>query len=338
MALAGGVSLSMPDQIGYIYKEGMIVSKDGHCRTFDKDASGTTGGSGVGVVLLKRLEDAIKDEDSILGVIKGYATNNDGDRKTGYTAPSVIGQSECIINAQKMAGITPDQIDYIECHGTATHLGDPIEVQALREAFEYNQSKKNNTNHKTILGAVKANIGHTDSAAGTAGLIKVCAMLRHNVIPGQVNFSEPNPEMQLERTNFEILKENRVWLPSVNKQRLAGVSSFGIGGTNAHVIIGDYTPARKNQVNVEEAKEGATRFVIPLSAKSRQSLERNKQALIDYLNETITNHHSISIRDLAYTLQERREHFNYRSACSAGNIDELICKLRLNVLSGTSCH
>jgi amino acid adenylation domain-containing protein len=334
MALAGGVSLSMPDQIGYIYQEGMIVSKDGHCRTFDKDASGTTGGSGVGVVLLKRLEDAIKDEDSILGVIKGYATNNDGARKTGYTAPSVIGQSECIINAQKMAGITPDQIDYIECHGTATHLGDPIEVQALREAFEYNQSKKNNTNHKTILGAVKANIGHTDSAAGTAGLIKVCAMLRHNVIPGQVNFSEPNPEMQLERTNFEILKENRVWLPSVNKQRLAGVSSFGIGGTNAHVIIGDYTPARKNQVNVEEAKEGATRFVIPLSAKSRQSLERNKQALIDYLNETITNHHSISIRDLAHTLQERRDHFSHRSACCAASVGELISELRLNTLYG----
>jgi amino acid adenylation domain-containing protein len=338
MALAGGVSLSMPDQIGYIYKEGMIVSKDGHCRTFDKDASGTTGGSGVGVVLLKRLEDAIKDEDSILGVIKGYATNNDGDRKTGYTAPSVIGQSECIINAQKMAGITPDQIDYIECHGTATHLGDPIEVQALREAFEYNQSKKNNTNHKTILGAVKANIGHTDSAAGTAGLIKVCAMLRHNVIPGQVNFSEPNPEMQLERTNFEILKENRVWLPSVNKQRLAGVSAFGVGGTNAHVIIGDYNVPKKHNAEYGEGVLDnklntdlrSAPYIIPLSAKSRQSLEHYKQALLNYLTQQVDT--KISIENIAYTLQEKREHFKYRVAYCVADAVELINKLKQEAL------
>uniref|UniRef100_UPI0030EDBFDA amino acid adenylation domain-containing protein n=1 Tax=uncultured Maribacter sp. TaxID=431308 RepID=UPI0030EDBFDA len=160
MALAGGVSLVQSNQIGYTYQEGMISSKDGHCRTFDEEASGTIGGSGVGVVLLKRLEDAVKDNDHIVGVIKGYASNNDGDRKTGYTAPSVIGQAECIINAQKMAGVSSGEIDYVECHGTATNLGDPIEVQALKEASEFNSLKGGNPNHKTVLGAVKANIGH----------------------------------------------------------------------------------------------------------------------------------------------------------------------------------
>ena len=153
MALAGGVSLSLPDQVGYVYQPGMILSKDGHCRAFDNDASGTTVGSGVGVVLLKRLGDALKDKDNILGVIKGYATNNDGDRKSSYTAPSVLGQSECIISAQKMAGVDVNDIDYVECHGTATPLGDPIEVQALGEAFKHNGFSRD---EKVKLGAIKA--------------------------------------------------------------------------------------------------------------------------------------------------------------------------------------
>ena len=335
MALAGGVSLTLPDQPGYVFQEGMINSKDGHCRTFDHQASGTTGGSGVGVVLLKRLDDARKDQDNILAVIKGYATNNDGDRKTGYTAPSVIGQSECIINAQIMAGVTPDQIDYVECHGTATHLGDPIEVQALREAFEYNRAIVNQSKHKTILGAIKANIGHTNAAAGTAGLIKVCAMMENNTIPGQVNFNVPNPELHLDQTNFEIIKQNRDWLPCPNKQRLAGVSSFGIGGTNAHVIIGDYIPLTQNQGKTEErgtssieTQNNILQYIIPISAKSRQSLEHYKQALIDYLTDTSENNHALNIQHIAYTLQERREHFNYRNAYCAKNIEELINKLK----------
>ncbi|MEP7107699.1 MAG: amino acid adenylation domain-containing protein [Ferruginibacter sp.] len=335
MALAGGVSLLMPDQIGYIYQEGMISSKDGHCRTFDKESSGTTGGSGVAVVLLKRLKDAIKDNDTIAGVIKGYATNNDGDRKTGYTAPSLIGQSECIINAQAMAGISPDQIDYVECHGTATHLGDPIEVQALREAFQYKQPKVNSSKHKTVLGAVKANIGHTDSAAGTAGLIKVVAMLQHNIIPGQVNYNEPNPEMQLDQTNFEIIKENRIWLPGPNKRRLAAVSSFGVGGTNAHVIIGDYIPGIQKRHEIREitspsidVKETLLRYIILISARSRQSLEHYKQALIEYLANAKVNNGTLRISDIAYTLEERRVHFNFRTAYCAMNTDELIGKLK----------
>jgi amino acid adenylation domain-containing protein/non-ribosomal peptide synthase protein (TIGR01720 family) len=321
MALAGGVSLLLPDQVGYIYQDGMILSKDGHCRTFDREASGTTGGSGVAVVLLKRLENAIADQDNILGVIKGYATNNDGDRKTGYTAPSVIGQSECIINAQLMADVKSGDIDYVECHGTGTHIGDPIEVQALRDAFKHNFEYKEDNGHKTILGAVKANIGHTDSAAGTAGLIKVVTMLQRQVIPGQVNYEHPNEEFQLEQTDFEIIKQNRSWPARPDRQRLAGVSSFGIGGTNAHVIVGDY----KNEINpAEKTASGELRYVIPFSAKNRKSLAHYQQLMLQYL---IHHKGQPDIRDIAYTLQERRESFNYRSAYSASSITELLAAL-----------
>jgi amino acid adenylation domain-containing protein/non-ribosomal peptide synthase protein (TIGR01720 family) len=325
MALAGGVSFSLPDQIGYVYQEGMILSKDGHCKTFDQDASGTIGGSGVGVVLLKRMEDAVKDKDTILGVIKGYATNNDGDRKTSYTAPSVTGQSECIINAQRMAGVTPDQIDYIECHGTATNLGDQIEVQALKEAFNYNIDKENNLKHKTVLGSVKANIGHTDSAAGTAGLIKVCAMLQNEIIPGQGNFNTPNSELHLNQSPFEIIRENRTWSSNANRQRIAGVSSFGIGGTNAHVIIGDYNASIATE-NKPETTD--VNYVIPISAKNRHSLKSYKQSLLTYLTDTKSNKQSLRIQDIAYSLQERRVHFSCRIAYSAKNIDQLISKLK----------
>jgi amino acid adenylation domain-containing protein len=329
MALAGGVFLSMPDQIGYIYEESMVASRDGHCRTFDKDASGTIGSSGVGVVLLKRLENAIKDKDTILGVIKGYATNNDGDRKTGYTAPSVIGQSECIINAQRMAGISSNDIDYVECHGTATNIGDPIEIQALREAFAFNQDKEKPLKGKTIIGSLKANIGHSDSAAGTAGLMKICVMLQNSIIPGQVNFNIPNPELHIEQTNFEILQENRPWIKNDQKNRLAGVSSFGIGGTNAHVIVGDYIPAINDKQEEKIAdKINDISYNVPLSAKSKRSLERYKLALLQTLTEEKQENELLTIKDLAYTLQERRDHFNFRASFNATDINELISKLK----------
>ena len=328
MALAGGVTLIQPNQTGYVYKEGMVLSRNGHCRTFDEDASGTIESSGVGVVLLKRLEDAVKDNDTIVGVIKGYATNNDGARKTGYTAPSVIGQAECIINAQKMAGVFSSEIDYIECHGTATTLGDPIEIQALTEAFEFNRPKESTPKHKTVLGAVKANIGHAKTAAGTAGLIKACLMLQNNIIPGQVNFNNPNPKLNIEQTNFEIAKKNKEWLPNLDRRRIAGVSAFGVGGTNAHVIIGDYIPDNKKQLENEvssiASKENhgePVNYIVPISAKCKESLELYNQQLAKYLGDAFRH---ICIEDIAYTLQEKREHFNYRSAYCARNIDELI--------------
>ena len=325
MALAGGISLLMPDQVGYVYQDGMIFSKDGHCRAFDSEASGTTGGSGVGVVLLKRLSDAIVDEDPILGVIKGYATNNDGNRKTGFTAPSVVGQSECIINAQRMAGVNPDQVEYVECHGTATLLGDPIEVRALRRAFEFNR-KGAARDRKTVLGSVKANLGHTDAAAGIVGLTKVVSMFQHNLIPGQVNFDQPNPELQLDQSGFEVLKENREWLPKPGGQRLAGVSSFGIGGTNAHIIVGDYMRDEHKTTSpaFETEQKSTDRYIIPLSAKGRPSLEKYKCALSNWLTD---KRETLSLRDIAYTLDQRRQHFNYRSAYCVTSIPELIHQL-----------
>jgi amino acid adenylation domain-containing protein len=235
LALAGGVSLLLPEERGYIYQEGMIYSQDGHCRVFDAQSSGTVFGSGVGVVLLKRLSEAKRDNDRIIGVIKGYASNNDGDRKISYTAPSVFGQKECFITAQEMASISSDVIDYVECHGTGTILGDPVEVQALDEAFKYNA--KNSRLHPCILGSVKANIGHADTAAGIAGLIKVCKMLENELMPPQINYVQPNPELRLANTYFAISTEAQEWKASEEKPRIAAVNSFGIGGTNAHVII-----------------------------------------------------------------------------------------------------
>ena len=321
MALAGGVSLLLPDQVGYVHQEGMIFSKDGHCRAFDQEASGTTGGSGVGVVLLKRLSDAIADEDNILGIIKGYASNNDGNRKSGFTAPSVLGQSECIINAQRMAGITSDQVSYVECHGTGTHLGDPIEVRALQHAFCHN-SVEHRGPRTTVLGAVKANLGHTDAAAGVAGLTKVLSMFRHNLLPGQANYEQPNSELPLTQAGFEVLKQNADWLPDRHHQRIAGVSSFGIGGTNAHVIVGDYFNESVQETRGEAIAPG--HFVIPLSAQSSVSLARYKRALNGWLR---TNSDPIDLYDLAYTLDKRRQHFNYRSAYSCSTVEGLIAQL-----------
>jgi acyl transferase domain-containing protein/NADP-dependent 3-hydroxy acid dehydrogenase YdfG len=337
MVLAGGVSLSMPDQIGYVFNEGMILSKDGHCRAFDADASGTIGGSGIGVVVLKRLEDAIKDNDNIIGVIKGYATNNDGDRKIGYTAPSIIGQSECIINAQINAGITSDEVDYVECHGTATNIGDPIEIQALREAFTYNIDKLKKIDKKTILGSVKANIGHTNSAAGIAGLLKVCNMLQNSVIPGQANFKIINPELFLDKTNFSISTKNREWIANPNRQRIAGVSSFGIGGTNAHLVISDYNPNKEklNKIKYDQfiidKKDLLQNYIILFSAKSRKSLENYKQLFREYLKGINKTDDLEKIKNIAFTLQEKRKHFEYRSAYRVTSKEELISKLDIDL-------
>ena len=310
----------------------MISSKDGHCRTFDEGALRYYWRLWCWCRIAQTIRGCVKDNDNIIGVIKGYASNNDGDRKTDYTAPSVTGQAECIINAQKMAGVSSGEIDFVECHGTATNLGDPIEVQALKEAFKFNNLNGVKSKHKTVLGAVKANIGHTNSAAGTAGLIKACLMLQNNTIPGQPNFNTPNPKLNIDQTSFEITKENRDWLPSLDQQRIAGVSSFGIGGTNAHVIIGDYIPDNKskpeNNTTDSPSKNGhceAVNYVVPISAKSKESLELYKQQLIQFLEGADED---LCIEDIAFTLQEKREHFNYRNAYCAKDVNELIDNLK----------
>ena len=327
MALAGGVSLIMPDKIGYIYKDGMILSPDGVCRTFDKKANGTVGGSGVGVVLLKRLSDAINDKDKIIATIKGYATNNDGDRKGGYTAPSILGQAECILNAQRMAKIKSHQVDFVECHGTGTKIGDPIEIRALREAFTNNNEENKLLQKACYLGTIKPNIGHTDSAAGVAGLIKTCLMLQNNMIPGQLNFEEENEALDIATTNFFILTKNIKWLPNNKAPRIAGVSSFGVGGTNAHLIVSDYN---KN-ADIRGINNTSTQsYYFFISAKSTNSLNSYKSNFINYLQnyEDLNNN---KLADISYTLLKRREHYEYRYCVAAVNKNELIDKLnRIN--------
>lgn len=283
LALAGGVSLLLPHERGYVYQEEMIRSKDGHCRVFDAKSSGTVFGSGVGVVLLKRLSEAKRDNDRIIGVIKGYASNNDGNRKMSYTAPSVLGQKECIIKAQEMAGISSDVIDYVECHGTGTKLGDPVEVQALDEAFKY--TAKNPRLHPCVLGSVKANIGHADTAAGIAGLIKVCKMLENGLMPRQINYAQPNPELRLASTYFIVSTEDREWKSSKERPRIAAVSSLGIGGTNAHVIIAE-APEEAIQRNPHKGARSSGHQFEKQSYWSDSPVETTKVAL-NSLEESI---------------------------------------------------
>lgn len=232
-ALAGGVSLNFRQGIGYFYQPGMILSPDGICRAFDDGANGTTLGQGAGVVVLKRLEDALADGDTIHGVIAASAINNDGDQKISYTAPSVEGQADAIATAHALADLTGDDITYVEAHGTGTKLGDPVEVAALTKAFSLTSEQ---TGHCAI-GSVKTNIGHADAAAGVAGFIKAVLAVREAVIPKTLHFEQPNAAIDFENSPFRVAVETVDWQPTTTDLRRAGISSFGIGGTNAHVIV-----------------------------------------------------------------------------------------------------
>ena len=324
MAIAGSASLQLPEQTGYIYKEGMILSKDGHCRVFDEKASGTVFGSGIGTVLLKRLSDAQRDKDNIKAVVKGYALNNDGNRKISYTAPSVEGQAECIKQAFNQTNIGSDEIDYIECHGTGTKLGDPIEVKALSEVFKATSKKQRK--QKCILGSAKANIGHIDSAAGLAGFIKLCLMFQHKQIPAQIDYDKPNLDLDLESSPFAIQTQPTEW--SFDKPRIAAVSSFGFGGTNSHMIISEYINSQEQEkkVNISEP------YILNLSAKSPESLLAYKERFVSYLSKT-----NDSLNSIVYTLQQRRENFDYRLAISCHNKKQAIKKLQSDI-KATKCN
>jgi len=290
MALAGGVSIRVPHKSGYLYQEGMILSPDGHCRAFDAKAQGTVGGNGVGIVVLKRLEEAIADGDSIQAIIKGSATNNDGALKVGYTAPSVKGQALVISEAQALAGIEPETISYIETHGTGTELGDPIEIAALTKAF---QTEKTGF---CAIGSLKSNIGHTDAAAGVAGLIKTVLALKHQVLPPSLHFEQPNPQIDFANSPFYVNTTLSEW-----KTNGAGVSSFGIGGTNAHVILEEApTPEPSGQSRPWQ--------LLVLSAKTASALESATANLAKYLAQ----HPDINLADVAYTLSKGRQAFNQR--------------------------
>ncbi|WNG47515.1 SDR family NAD(P)-dependent oxidoreductase [Archangium minus] len=294
MALAGGVALTLPQRAGYLYREGGILSPDGHCRPFDEKGEGTVGGSGVAVVVLKRLSDALEQGDHIHAVIRGSAINNDGSSKVGFTAPSVEGQAQVISEALAMAGVEPDSIQYVEAHGTATPLGDPIEVAALNQVFQ------GLPRGSIALGSVKSNLGHMDAAAGVAGLIKTVLALEHRQLPPSLHFQRPNPRVPFEEGPFAVNTTPREWLEG--KPRRAGVSSFGLGGTNAHVVL-------------EEAPTVAPRTtaarpwqLLVLSARSGPALEEATARLATHLEQ----HPEVELADVAHTLQVGRRRFEHR--------------------------
>lgn len=313
MALAGGVSITMPQKRGYIYQEGGMVSRDGVCRPFDADASGTVFGSGAGVVVLKRLEDAIADGDLIYATIRGYGVNNDGSDKIGFTAPSAEGQADAISAAIAHAGVDPASIGYIECHGTATPLGDPIEFSGLREAFLGAHDER----RSCALGSLKGSIGHLDAAAGVAGLIKATLALHHRKIPAMPNYTSPNPRIELDDTRFHIPRQTTDWL-SGSTPRRAGVSAFGVGGTNIHVVL-EEAPKRQDR---QEPASGP--LILPLSARTEPALSEMRRNLASHLEQ----HRDIPLQAVATTLQKGRHAFKTRTTVSAASVDEAIKALR----------
>lgn len=311
MVLAGGAALGVPQRTGYLYQEGGIMSPDGHCRTFDSQAQGTVRGDGAGIVVLKRLEDALDDGDTIYAVIKGSAINNDGSFKIGFTAPSIDGQAEAIGLALAMADVDPDTMSYIEAHGTGTPLGDPIEVAALTQVFrEYTQRKQ-----YCAIGSVKTNLGHLDAAAGIAGLIKTVLALNHGMLPPSLHFIRANPTIDFENTPFVVQKTLAPWQNGTHPRR-AGVSSFGIGGTNAHIIL-EEAPA------LATASPGRPWQALVLSARSAAALEQATARLATYVRQQPELH----IADIAYTLQMGRRAFPHRRVVLCQNSSDLLTVL-----------
>lgn len=314
MALAGGASVSAEPCWGYFYQEGHILSPDGHCRAFDAKAGGTVVGQGVGVVLLKRLSDALADHDSIYAVIRGCAINNDGSGKIGYTAPSVKGQAEVIALAHVLSGVTAESITYLEAHGTGTKLGDPIEVAALSEAFRAGTAQKS----FCAIGSVKINIGHADAAAGIAGLIKIVLMLQNKEIPPSLNYETPNPEIDFANSPFYVATRLTEW-KSEKFPRRAGVSSLGIGGTNVHAVL-EEAPAP------HRPEPSRPWQLILLSAKTPSALEAASENLARHLKENP----DICLPDAAYTLKIGRKHFRHRKMIVCRSSEEAASLLTLS--------
>ncbi len=312
MALAGGVTVSQLEKGGYMYQEGMISAPDGHCRAFDAQSGGTIGGDGAGVVALKRLEEAVAHRDHIYAVIKGSAINNDGVRKVGFTAPSVEGQAEVIRIAQLMAEVEPESISYVETHGTATELGDTVEVEALKVAF--NSDKR----HFCGIGSVKSNMGHLDSAAGVTGFIKTVLSLHHKKIPPHLHFQNPNPKIDFENSPFYVNARLQDWKNEKYPLR-AGVSSFGIGGTNAHIVLEEWIPVPPVTVGARSPRPQ----LILLSAKTPSALSRTSENLSNFLKNPVHPTNPFNhVLNIAYTLQVGRRHFDYREMTVCSSVEE----------------
>ncbi len=309
MALAGGVSLRVPQIAGYLYHEDGLMSPDGHCRAFDAQARGYVSGSGVGLVLLKRLEDALADGDVIHALILGSAVNNDGANKIGFTAPSVDGQVRAAIEAMSMAGIEAHTITYVEAHGTGTDLGDSLELAALTKAFRSSIEEKN----YCAIGSLKTNIGHLDAASGIASLIKVILALEHQALPASLNFEHPNPRIDFASSPFYV----NTTLTSWNTDRLprrAGVNSIGVGGTNAYVVLEE----APSSIQADTPCTAREHQLVVLSAKTTPALEAITTNLAAYLKQ----HTTLSLPSLAYTCQVGRQAFNYRRAFVCHNLED----------------
>jgi polyketide synthase PksJ len=316
LALAGGVTIRLPAEPS-LYTEGGIVSPDGRCRSFDAGAQGLVGGQGACVVALKRLPEALMAGDPIHAIMRGSAVNNDGPDRIGFTAPSVEGQSAVIRTAQLVAGVDPQTITYVEAHGSATPIGDPIEIAALTRAFQTGSGRRGHC----AIGSVKTNIGHADTAAGGAGFIKTVMALEHGYIPPSLHFTEPNPQIDFEASPFRVATQLRQWQPEGIPRR-AGVSSFGIGGTNAHVVL-EQPPAPR------PSGPSSPWQLLVLSAKTPTALD----AMTDRLAAYLRAHPELSLPDVAWTLQVgRREHPHRRYAVVHGSEDAL------RVLEGPERH
>ena len=296
MALAGGVSIRVPAKAGHLYQEGGMESPDGHCRTFDAEAKGCMFGDGVGVVVLKRLADALEDGDSIYAVIKGSAINNDGSLKVSYTAPSVVGQAEVVSKALQASGVPAESIGYVEAHGTATELGDPIEIASLTRAFQTQTSKTG----YCAIGSVKTNIGHLDRAAGISGLIKTALALYHGEIPPSLHFHTPNPEIDFEHSPFYVNTRLAPW-KTAGAPRRAGINSLGLGGTNVHVVL-------EQAPTLPVSSPSRPWQLLLLSARTSTALE----AITGNLRAYLEQREPVNLADIAYTLQVGRKQFEHR--------------------------
>lgn len=312
MALAGGVNISIPQTQGYLYMEGGIGSRDGHCRAFDAQAQGTVSANGAGIVVLKRLDDALADGDTVLAVIKGTAINNDGAMKVGFTAPSLEGQAEVIADAQAMANVDPETITYIEAHGTGTALGDPIEIGALTYAFRAATEKKGFCK----IGAVKTNVGHLNAAAGVTGLIKTVLALQHKLLPPTLHFEQPNSQIDFANSPFTVNATLTPWETHGHPRR-AGVSSFGIGGTNAHVVLEEAPDAPASAPSPRPWQ------LLLLSARTDKALEMMTRRLRHHLE----TYPQLNLADVAYTLQVGRKRFDHSRTLVCQTLDEAVTAL-----------
>jgi acyl transferase domain-containing protein/acyl carrier protein len=308
VALAGGVTVNFRQGVGYFYQDGMILSPTGECRAFDAEAAGTTLGQGCGVVVLKRLADAVAEGDNVLAVVRGSSINNDGSDKAGYTAPSVNGQSEAIEIAQEIAEVAPETITYIEAHGTGTKVGDPIEIAGLTRAFERGTDRKQFCG----IGSVKSNVGHLDAAAGIAGFIKAVMAIKHGILPASIHYSKPNPDIEFEKTPFYVNDTTSAWLTDPGVPRRAGVSAFGIGGTNAHVIL-EEPPVLPTPMSSRRTAE-----LLVVSARTKEAVGRR----LAQLGEAFQADPALDLGHVAATLRDRRAAFPFRTTVAITGNDE----------------